>query len=45
MAKANVDVSNTSSQKISSNDSQIIDHTIQTKLSDQFPPYYLISRI
>ncbi len=44
MAKANMAATNEVGQfQNSSADSQIIDQTIQLKLSDQFRPYYLIS--
>jgi len=43
MGKSNTDVSRKPNQKLASNDSQFIDQAIQTKLSDQFRPYYLIS--
>lgn len=43
MAKASTAVSDELDQSPSSTDSQIIDQTIQMKLSDQFRPYILIS--
>ena len=42
MGKSNTDVSRKPNQNLESNDSQFIDQAIQTKLSDQFRPYYLI---
>ena len=45
MGKSNTDVSRKPNQRSVSDDSQIIDQAIQTKLSDQFRPYYLISAI
>ena len=43
MGNVNTDVSRKPNQQPVSNDSQFIDQAIQTKLSDQFRPYYLIS--
>ncbi len=43
MGISNTDVSRKPNQKLASTDSQIIDQAIQSKLSNQFRPYYLIS--
>ena len=45
MGKSNTDVSRKPNQKLIRNDNHFIDQAIQTKLTDQFRPYYLISAI